>query len=60
MGSAAFPQRTTGSPACSPSGRYIALTAEKSTHPGNSVGATPGWDSYSDLWMTTADGSREW
>src|SRR5208337_911300 len=30
------------------------------THPGNSVGATPGWGSYSDLWVATADGSHAW
>ena len=29
-------------------------------HPGDSVGATPGWGSYSDLWVATADGSRAW
>jgi Tol biopolymer transport system component len=59
-GSASFPQRTTGTPVWSPSGRFIAFVAEKSAHPGNSVGATPGWGSYSDLWVTTADGSRAW
>ncbi|MGO8852515.1 hypothetical protein [Mycobacterium sp.] len=60
VGSASFPQRTTGSPVWSPSGRFIAFVAEKSSHPGNSVGATPGWGSYSDLWVATADGSRAW
>lgn len=60
LGSAAFPQRTTGSPAWSPSARYIAFTAEKASHPGNSVGATPGWGSYSDLWVATAGGARAW
>jgi hypothetical protein len=59
-GSASFPQRTTGTPAWSPTGRFMAFVAEKSTHPGNSVGATPGWGSYSDLWVATADGSRAW
>ncbi|BBZ46514.1 PD40 domain-containing protein [Mycobacterium parmense] len=60
IGSASFPQRTTGSPVWSPSGRYVAFVAEKASHPGNSVGATPGWGSYSDLWVTAADGSRAW
>ena len=60
LGSASFPQRTTGTPAWSPSGSFIAFVAEKSSHPGNSVGATPGWGSYSDLWVATADGSRAW
>ena len=60
LGSASFPQRTTGSPVWSPSGRFIAFVAEKSVHPGNSVGATPGWGSYSDLWVATADGSQAW
>ncbi len=59
-GSATFPQRTTGTPAWSPSGRFIAFVAEKSTHPGDSVSATPGWGSYSDLWVASADGSRAW
>ena len=59
-GSASFPQRTTGTPAWSPSGRFIAFVAEKSIHPGNAVGATPGWGSYSDLWVATADGLRAW
>ncbi len=59
-GSASFPQRTTGSPVWSPSGRLVAFVAEKSSHPGNSVGDTPGWGSYSDLWVATADGSRAW
>ena len=60
VGSASFPQGTTGSPVCSPSGRFVAFVAEKSAHPGNSVGATPGWGSYSDLWVATADGARAW
>ncbi len=60
VGSASFPQRTTGSPVWSPSGQFVVFVAEKSTHPGNSVGATPGWGSYSDLWVATADGSRAW
>jgi Tol biopolymer transport system component len=59
-GSATFPQRTTGTPVWSPSGRFIAFVAEKPAHPGNSVSATPGWGSYSDLWVATADGSRAW
>ena len=58
--SASFPQRTTGSPAWSPSGQFIAFVAEKSSHPGNSVGATHGWGSYSDMWVAAADGSRAW
>jgi Tol biopolymer transport system component len=60
VGSVSFPQRTTGSPVWSPSGQFIAFVAEKTAHPGNSVGATPGWGSYSDLWVTTADGSHAW
>ena len=60
VGSASFPQRTTGSPVWSPSGRFMAFVAEKPDHPGNSVPATPGWGSYSDLWVATADGSRAW
>lgn len=47
-------------PVWSPSGRFIALVAEKRAYPGNSVGATPGWGGYSDLWVATADGSRAW
>jgi Tol biopolymer transport system component len=60
VGSASFPQRTTGTPVWSPSGRFIAFVAEKPAHPGNSVSATPGWGSYSDLWVATADGSQAW
>ncbi len=60
VGSAALPQRTTGSPVWSPSGRFVAFVAEKSSHPGNSVGATPGWGSFSDLWVATADASHAW
>jgi Tol biopolymer transport system component len=60
VGSASFPQRTTGSPVWSPSGRFMAFVAEKSAHPGNSVPATPGWGSYSDLWVARADGSHAW
>jgi Tol biopolymer transport system component len=60
MGSPSFPQRTTGTPVWSPSGQFIAFVAEKSTHPGNSVVAAPGWGGYSDLWVATADGSRAW
>jgi len=58
--STGFPQHTTGSPVWSPSGQFIAFVAEKPTHPGDSVVATPGWGSYSDLWVATADGSRAW
>jgi Tol biopolymer transport system component len=60
VGSASFPHRTTGTPVWSPSGRFIAFVAEKPAHPGNSVSATPGWGSYSDLWVATADGSQAW
>jgi Tol biopolymer transport system component len=59
-GSAGFPQRSTGTPVWSPSGAFIAFVAEKAVHPGDSVSATPGWGSYSDLWVATADGSRAW
>jgi Tol biopolymer transport system component len=58
--SAGFPQRTAGTPVWSPSGRFIAFVAEKPAHPGNSVSATPGWGSYSDLWVANADGSHAW
>ena len=59
-GSASFPQRSTGTPVWSPSGAFIAFVAEKSSHPGGSVTATPGWGSYSDLWVAKADGSHAW
>jgi Tol biopolymer transport system component len=59
-GSAGFPQRSTGTPVWSPSGAFIAFVAEKAVHPGDSVSATPGWGSYSDLWVANADGSRAW
>jgi len=59
-GASNFPQRTTGSPVWSPSGKFIAFVAEKSDHPGNSVVATPGWGGYSDLWVASADGSHAW
>jgi len=59
-GSAGFPQHSTGTPVWSPSGAFIAFVAEKAVHPGDSVSATPGWGSYSDLWVATADGSRAW
>jgi Tol biopolymer transport system component len=57
-GSAGFPQRSTGTPVWSPSGAFIAFVAEKSNHPGSSMTATPGWGSYSDLWVANADGSH--
>ena len=60
VSAANFPQRTTGSPVWTPSGKFIAFVAEKSDHPGNSVVATPGWGSYSDLWVASADGSHAW
>ncbi|SPM39354.1 hypothetical protein AYK19_16825 [Mycobacterium numidiamassiliense] len=60
VGSPTFPQRTTGSPVWSPSGRFMAFVAEKPSHPGDSVPATPGWGSYSDLWVAAADGRRAW
>jgi Tol biopolymer transport system component len=64
-GSPTFPQRTTGSPAWHPSGQYMAFVAEKTTPlpgslAGDTFGATPGWGDYSDLWVSTADGSRAW
>ena len=63
--SSTFPQRTAGSPAWSPSGRFIAFVAEKTGElPGNlhgdTLGATPGWGGYSDLWVATSDGSHAW
>ena len=60
LGAANFPQRTTGSPVWSPSGKFVAFVAEKPAPPGNSVPATPGWGSYSDLWVASADGSHAW
>lgn len=65
LGSRTFPDRTTGSPAWTPSGAYMAFVAEKTTPiPGNLKGATfaatPGWGGYSDLWISTADGSQAW
>jgi Tol biopolymer transport system component len=60
VGAENFPQRTTGSPVWSPSGKFLAFVAEKADHPGNSVPATPGWGSYSDLWVASADGSHAW
>jgi Tol biopolymer transport system component len=60
LGTPNFPQRTTGSPVWSPSGKFIAFVAEKSDHPGNSTVATPGWGGYSDLWVASADGSHAW
>jgi Tol biopolymer transport system component len=60
VGSPGFPQRGTGTPVWSPSGAFIAFVAEKAVHPGDSTSATPGWGSYSDLWVAAADGSRAW
>ena len=60
LGSSTFPQRTTGSPSWSPDGKFIAFAAEKAQHPGNSFPATPGWGGYSDLWVSTANGSQAW
>ena len=65
LGSPTFPERTTGSPAWSPSGAFMAFVAEKTTTlPGNLQGdtfaATPGWGGYSDLWIATADGTHAW
>jgi hypothetical protein len=65
LGSAAFPRRTAGSPAWSPSGAYLAFVAEKTTPlpgslRGDTFAATPGWGGYSDLWVATANGSRAW
>jgi Tol biopolymer transport system component len=60
VGVPSFPQRTTGSPVWSPSGKFIAFVAEKSDHPGDSAVATPGWGGYSDLWVASAEGSHAW
>jgi Tol biopolymer transport system component len=49
-----------GSPCWYPSGRYILFVAEKPKHPGDSVPATPGFGTYSDLWLMTADGKKAW
>jgi tricorn protease-like protein len=43
-----------------PGGQYLMLTVEKSTHPGSSVSAIPGYGDYSDYWLVTTDGSRAW
>jgi Tol biopolymer transport system component len=57
---ASMPQKNAGSPVYHPSGKYIAFAAEKATHDGASSAAVPGWGGYSDLWLTTADGSQVW
>jgi hypothetical protein len=55
-----LPQRTTGSANWHPSGNYLVFVAEKAEHDGPSSLATPGWGGYSDLWVTTADGTTAW
>lgn len=65
LGSPAFPTRTVGSPAWTPSGAYLAFVAEKTGSipgflKGATFAATPGWGGYSDLWVATANGSRVW
>ncbi len=55
-----FPTKMAGSPAWHPSGRYMAFVAEKEKHSGGHAPATPGWGTYSDLWLANADGSKVW
>ena len=59
-GIAGFPSRTVGSPFWHPSGKYLAFVAEKPEHPGSSFEATPGWGSWSDLWIAAVDESGVW
>jgi Tol biopolymer transport system component len=59
-GIAGFPTRTVGSPYWDPTGKYLAFVAEKPTHPGSSSEATPGWGSWSDVWIAAVDGSGVW
>src|SRR6185295_9024431 len=52
-----LPTNNHGIPFWHPSGRFIALNAEKQDHPGDSTPAIPGLGVYVDLWVMAADGS---
>ena len=52
-----LPDRNHGIPFWHPSGRFIALNAEKQDHPGDSTPAIPGLGVYVDLWVMAADRS---
>jgi Tol biopolymer transport system component len=52
-----LPTRNHGIAFWHPSGRLIALNAEKQDHPGDSTPAIPGLGVYVDLWVMAADGS---
>ena len=55
-----LPHRHAGTPAWQPTGKYIALAAEKKVHPGGSVEAIPGFGGRSNIWVMLADGSKAW
>jgi hypothetical protein len=43
-----------------PSGKYLFVEVEKTTHGGSSKDAIPGYGAYTDLWLVTPDGSQAW
>jgi Tol biopolymer transport system component len=57
-GAGRLPPGHKGNPAWYPSGDHLVFQVEKENHPGSSFASTPGFGTYSDLWLMTADGSE--
>lgn len=57
---APLPRRNQGNPAWHPSGKYLVIQAEKASHGGLAISATPGLGFYNDLWLISADGLHVW
>ena len=52
-----LPRKNHGQPAWHPSGDWIVFQAEKQDHSGSAYQAAPGYGTFSDLWIISADGT---
>jgi hypothetical protein len=55
-----LPHRHAATPEWHASGKFLAASVEKASHPGSSFDALPGFGAYNDVWAIAADGSRAW
>ena len=53
-----LPNRHICAPHWHPNGQWLLIVAEKTTHPGSSTDALPGFGAYCDIYLISSDGSK--
>ncbi len=59
-GNGQLPGKNVGAPVFQPGGKYVAVVAEKASHPGSSGNSVPGVGIFCDVWVLTRDGQKAW